>query len=106
MNPEQVMGLIRQFLPFVSGIATALGLTWFDGVAAAVLQVVGPLMGLGSLVWSLVNKKQANILTAAKGLTDENGSPLVEHILLAPTVAGRKLEDETPAGVSTKPVVR
>ncbi len=106
MNSEQLIGTIRQFLPFFSGIATALGWTWFDGVAGAALQAIGPVMGLVSLVWSLVSKKQANILIAAKSLTDVNGAPVVEHIVLAPTIAGRQLEEVTPTGISTKPPVR
>lgn len=103
MNSEQVTALIRQFLPFISGIATALGLTWFDGVASAVLATVGPVMGLVSVIWSLVKNKQANILTAAKGLTDSSGAPIVEHIQLAPTPTGIQLQNETPAGISTIP---
>lgn len=89
LNPEQVTGTIRQFLPFFSGIATALGVTWFDGVASAVLATVGPLMGLASLVWSLTNKKEANILLSAKAV------PGVQNINLNNTAQGRALEHAT-----------
>jgi len=99
LNPEQVVGTIRQFLPFFSGIATALGVTWFDGVASAVLATIGPLMGLISLVWSLVSKTQANTLIAAKSMVDSKGQPIVEQINLAPTAAGMKLQAQTPAGI-------
>lgn len=103
MNSEQVTSMIRQFLPFISGIATALGLTWFDGVASAVLATIGPVMGLVSVIWSLVKNKQANILASAKGLTDSSGAPIVEHIQLAPTPTGVQLQNETPAGISVAP---
>lgn len=85
MNPEQVMGMIRQFLPFVSGIATALGLTWFDGVVAAILSTVGPVGALISLVWSLVNKKEASILALAAVV------PGVKQIEMKDTPEGRAL---------------
>ncbi len=94
MNPEQLVGTIRQFLPFVSGIAAALGWTWFDGVAGAILATIGPVGGLVSLVWSLVSKKQANIVTAAAAV------PGVQSIVLAPTAAGRALEQATPSNVN------
>ncbi len=94
MNPDQIAGTIRQFLPFVSGIATALGLTWFDGVAAAVLNVLGPATALISLVWSLVSKTHASTLTSAAAI------PGVSNIVLADTVAGRALAPLTPPNVA------
>ena len=97
MNPDQIAGTIRQFLPFVSGIATALGLTWFDGLAAAILNVLGPAMALGSLVWSLVSKTHANTLTSAAAI------PGVAGIVLTDTNAGRALAANTPANVAVKP---
>lgn len=96
MNPAQLEGTIRQFLPFFSGIALALGWTWFDGVASAILMALGPVMGLASLIWSLVSKKQANIVAAAAALRDANSVPIVERIALAPTVAGHDVEAATP----------
>lgn len=93
MNPEQLIGTIRQFLPFFSGIAAALGFTWFDGVAGAVLATIGPVGGLISLIWSLVSKKQANILAAAAAI------PAVKRIELQPTSEGISLERATPSNV-------
>lgn len=94
MNPEQITGLIRQFLPFVSGIATALGLTWFDGVASAVMATIGPVGALISVVWSLVNKKEANIVTMAAVV------PGVRSIALEATPEGRVLATATPPNVA------
>lgn len=110
MNSEQIIGQARIFLTFFGGIAAALGWTWYSGVSDAflatlgpVLAAVGPAITLAAAIWSAINKKQANILATAKALTDVNGAPVVEHILLAPTVAGHQLEAATPSGVSTKP---
>lgn len=70
MNAEQIIGIIRQFLPFAGGVATILG--WnnkgqFDALTAGFLQTIGPVMTFGSLVWSLISKTDANIVsTAAK----------------------------------------
>lgn len=96
MNTEQIIGLIRQFLPFASGIAAALGWTWFDGVAAAILQVIGPLGALISLVWSLVSKTNANIVTSAAKV------PGVATITLQPNAAGAALAPNsvTPPNVT------
>jgi hypothetical protein len=97
MNPDQVVGTIRQFLPFVGGIATALGLTWFDGLASAVLATIGPVMTLVSLIWSLISKTHANTLTSAAAI------PGVAGIVLTDTNAGRTLAANTPANVAVKP---
>ena len=97
MNPDQIIGTIRQFLPFVGGIATALGWTWFDGLAAATLAVLGPAMTLGSLVWSLISKTHASTLTSAAAI------PGVSNIVLTDTAAGRALAPGTPPNVAVKP---
>ena len=94
MNPDQIAGIIRQFLPFVSGIAVALGLTWFDGVASAVLNVLGPATALISLVWSLASKTPANVLASAAAI------PSVKTIVLADTNVGRELAASTPPNVT------
>lgn len=94
MNPDQVVGTIRQFLPFVSGIALALGLTWFDGVASAVLNVIGPVTALVSLVWSLIDKTKAS--TIAKVATMSG----VKSIALEDNNAGRALAPVTPLNVN------
>jgi hypothetical protein len=99
MNPEQVVGIIRQFLPFAAGIATILG--WnkageFDALGAAVVSAIGPVMGLASLVWSLVSKTNANIVTSAAKV------PGVANIQLQQNEAGLALAPNsvTPPNVS------
>ena len=94
MNPEQLVGLIRQFLPYFSGIATALGWTWFDGLAASVLQIIGPAAAIGSLVWSLISKTHANIVSSAAAV------PGVANIALNDNAAGRALAPVMPPNVN------
>lgn len=110
MNPTQLESQARLFLGFFGGFAAALGWTWFGPLTDAFLATIGPVaaaagpvMYFGSAVWALIKNKQANILTTAKTLKDDKGVPVVEHITLAPTMAGRQLEEVTPPGVSTKP---
>lgn len=107
MNAQQIEGQVRIFLAMFTGVAGILGLTWYGAVSEAFINTIGPVFGaitpisaLVTIVWSLITKKQANILATAKGLTDERGAPIVEHIALAPTAAGVRLQNETPAGVS------
>ncbi len=101
MNSEMIVGMIRQFLPFIAGIATILG--WnkagqFDAIGAAVIAAIGPLMALGSLIWSLISKTDAALVTTAANV------PGVSTITLSPTPAGTALAANTPANVGIAPV--
>lgn len=96
MNSEQIVGLIRQFLPFIGGIVTALG--WnkageFDALSAAFVQAIGPVMTLGSVIWSLVAKTNASLVTSAAKV------PGVATITLQPNAAGQALAPVTPPNV-------
>lgn len=98
MNSEQVIGMIRQFLPFMAGVATILG--WnkngqFDSLVTAILATIGPLMAVGSLVWSMMSKTNAAIVsTAAK-------APGVDTIILQNNSTGAALAPNsvTPSNV-------
>lgn len=99
MNPDQITGIIRQFLPFAAGIATILG--WnkageFDALGAAFVSAIGPVMGLGSLIWSILSKTNAKIVSSAAA------TPGVATIQLQPNEAGRALAPNsvTPPNVS------
>lgn len=97
MNSEQIVGTIRQFLPFVGGIITALG--WnkdgkFDSLANAAIALIGPAMTFGSLVWSLVSKTNAAIVTKAASV------PGVASINLQNNAAGAALAPVTPPNVN------
>ena len=64
MNQDQIMGLLRQVLPIIGGIATALGWLSPDKVAsltATILAIAGPAAMLVGVVWSLIANKQTSI---------------------------------------------
>lgn len=95
MNPEQVVGLIRQFLPFAGGIAAALG--WsaqFDMASNLILQIAGPAATIASVIWSMWSKTHANIVSAAAVV------PGVREIVLQPNAAGQALAPATPPNVN------
>jgi len=98
MNQEQVLGLLRQILPVFGGIAVTLGWLTSDQVAAGTataLQIAGPLMIVGSTIWSLFSKTKASLVSTVAAM------PEVQGIKLEATVAGRALADATPSNVST-----
>lgn len=64
MNADQIMGLLRQFLPIVGGIAVALGWISPDAVAAytaKILSVAGPITILIGIVWSWFANKPTSV---------------------------------------------
>jgi len=84
MTTDQIMGLIRQVLPVIGGIAVALG--WFtpDQVATLtqkVLAIAGPGLVFAGVIWSLFANSKAAILTSAgnmpevKAVVLERGAP-------------------------------
>lgn len=92
MSAEQIAGQVRVFLAMFTGVAGILGLTWYGAVSQAVidsigpvLAAVGPVTGLVTIIWSLVSKKPANILTSAATVL-----PGIK-IELPPTPEGRAL---------------
>lgn len=96
MSTEQIMGLIRQILPVLGGIAVSLG--WLTSgqvgdLTATVLQIAGPGLIIISTIWSLLNKTQANLVATVASM------PEVKKVELQPTVAGVTLERQTPPNV-------
>lgn len=98
MNAEQVVGTIRQFLPFIAGIVTAMG--WnkdgkFNTLADALIAAIGPGMALISVVWSFFSKTNAALVSKAANV------PGVASITLENTVDGRALAPNsvTPSNV-------
>ena len=94
MNPDQIESQVRLWLSVASGIAGALGWTWFDGLAAKIAAFAGPAFALGLAVWSLIANKQANRVASVAAM------PEVKKIELQPTSAGAKLEAVTPPNVA------
>jgi hypothetical protein len=64
MSQDQIMGLLRQVLPILGGIAIARGWLMPASVASltnTVLSVVGPVFVIAGVVWSLISNKQTSI---------------------------------------------
>lgn len=98
MSQEQILGLVRQILPVLGGVAVSFG--WLttnqvSDVTATLLQIAGPIMIVGSAIWSAINKTKANLVSTVAAL------PEVKTIELKPTVAGTALADPavTPPNV-------
>lgn len=92
MSQDQLTGLIRQLLPVVGTLLGALGWVTPDkwaGITAFILQAVGPLLVLASLVWSVIANTKASILASAAKM------PEVNKIEVANTDAGNTLADAT-----------
>ncbi|HYV34101.1 MAG TPA: hypothetical protein VE988_00265 [Gemmataceae bacterium] len=100
MNPDQVIGVVRQFLPFVGGLVSMFG--WlkageFEALSGAVVAAIGPVMLLGSAVWSVVSKTDANLVKSAAAV------PGVRSIDLRDNPEGRALAPVTPNNVNVTP---
>lgn len=64
MTQDQIMGLLRQLLPVLGGIAVALGWISPETVAsltAKILAIAGPLAVLAGVVWSWVANKPTSV---------------------------------------------
>lgn len=101
MNPVQLESQARIWVSMFAGVAGILGLTWYGAVSEAVINAIGPVCAaigpvayVATTVWSLISKKNANIVTNAANV------PGVAHIVLTANPAGRALESATPANVS------
>jgi len=91
MNQEQIMGLVRQVLLIGGTLATTLGWATPDKIAgwtATILSLVGPVFMVASVLWSTINKTQANLITTAAIQTDSNGVPLVKKVEINPLAQG------------------
>lgn len=95
MNPVQIEKIVRTFLTVAGTIAMTFG--WLtsgqvEGYTAIILQILGPLTTVGTLIWTIVSGTQASQVNAVLAM------PEVKKIELAPTVAGAALEKATLPG--------
>lgn len=100
MNSEQIMGLIRQILPVLGGIAMTFGWLTPGQVAtgtATILSIAGPGLIVISTIWSLVAKTNTSLVAAAAAV------PAVAHIALQPTPEGIAIGQATPPNVRVGP---
>lgn len=73
MNREQILGLIRQVLPFVGGYLVTKGYISEEGFAAISDDLVGAaglVIALASGVWSMMDKTDKAIVAKAEALPE------------------------------------
>src|SRR5690242_12007091 len=72
MTQDQIMGLIRQIIPILAGIAIARGYSakdvaqWSD----TALQIAGPALALGGLVWAAIANSKTSIIRSASAMPE------------------------------------
>lgn len=100
---DQWMGQLRQLLPVIGTLLTALG--WITpeawaGYTTIILTVAGPLMIFGSMVWSLIaNSRKSIMISATKNLEDAapaEKAAMVKAVAELPAVAEIKLDPTVP----------
>jgi hypothetical protein len=94
---QQNTQLITQVVSIAGMLATSFGWltpTQVAGITTNVLAIVGPLMTLSGIVWSLLASRKNAIVAEAATI------PGVKNIQLTNTTAGHELEQVTPANVT------
>jgi hypothetical protein len=75
MTQDQVMALARQLLPILGTLMTVLGFKSATAQATVdlILQIIGPIFVLGSVIWSFIANTRASIMaSAAKPVAQEH----------------------------------
>lgn len=93
MNQEQVMGLIRQALPWAGGYLVTKGYftaEQMNDLSGQVLVAAGAVMTLGSAAWSFRSKTDSAIVAKAIAL------PEVKRIETCATPEGVRLAESVP----------
>lgn len=78
MSQDQIMGLLRQILPIIGGIATALGWISPEKVAsltATILSIAGPVIALAGIVWALVANSKSSIAASIGAMAETRVTP-------------------------------
>jgi len=73
MTTDQIMGVLRQILPILGGLATGLGWLTVDqvtGYTQIILQIAGPAVSLVGIIWSLKANSKTSILTAVSNMPE------------------------------------
>ncbi len=67
MTNDQVMALIRQFMPIIGTVLTVFGLSsaTANSIVNLVMSGAGPAMTLASLIWSFMANSRASIVASA-----------------------------------------
>lgn len=93
MTQDQFMGLLRQVLPFLGGLAVGKG--WltaaeFADLSTLVLQIAGPIILVGSSIWAFAANSKKSILTSV-GQMPEVQKVVVTDAQLADSVPSDKV---------------
>ena len=98
MTTDQIMGLIRQVLPLLGGVAIAFGWLTADQVGALTqkaLAIAGPFLMLAGVIWALIANGKASILTSAANMPEVKKIELDPHAPETSALAG----SATPSNV-------
>jgi len=113
MNSEQIAGQIRQLLPIIGTVATAFGVLSATDSAALVSNLstivtgiatlVGPVMIVGSMLWSYFSKTDKNIVAAAAPVLERLDPVKGKIVTAAPELRGLVNDPAVPNVVAPKP---
>jgi hypothetical protein len=83
MTQDQVMAMLRQVLPFIAGLAAGKG--WITTAQASDLmaltfQIAGPLMLVGSAIWSYMANSKTSIIKSATQMQEVDSKKLAAAI--------------------------
>lgn len=90
MNWDQISALIRQVVPFLGGFAVARGYITADQLTG----IVGAVIAVGGVIWSLVANRPASIAASAQALpgvtvtTTPAAGPAVQQAVATAKAAG------------------
>lgn len=95
MTQDQVMGVLRWFLPFIGGIAVGKG--WLTteqvkDITTIALQFVGPVFAAAGVVWSIKANSKQSIIASTTNM------PEVDSKKLAAAIDDPKLKEVAKAG--------
>ena|SRR3990170_8071528 len=103
-SQEQILGQLRQILPILGTLAVSFGLMKPEvagDTVAAILNLTGAAMVVGSMVWSLVDKTRASLVRKVDAIAKEPDSP-VKVVITTNTPEGVALAKSMP-GNTTMP---
>lgn len=83
MTQDQVMGIVRQILPFIGGLAVGKG--WLTTSQAAelttlILQIAGPIFIVVSSIWAYKANSKSSIITSATNMPEVDSKKLAAAI--------------------------
>lgn len=83
MTADQIMGLLRQILPAIGGLAVALGWLTTDQVShftSILMQVGGPVLLAASAIWAVIANSKKSIIASATAMPEVDSKKLASAI--------------------------